>query len=484
MTQPYDNLGDFLTALEETAELLRIGAAVDPRLEVAAITDRVVHRSGDGGPALWFSAVRNSTWPVVTNLLGHRQRICRALGVTSVDHITPQWGDLVRQFLSPTGGASRPATRSVRQAVCQQVIKLGRDVNLWELPALTSWPHEAHSTFTGGLVITPDSETTQPRISRDPLAVIDRQTLLPHWTPDSRIWTAVHAARRAHRQMPVAIAFGGDPRLMLAAESGSWMMGNVGYDFVGLLRQAPLDTVKCRTHDLEVPAEAEVIIEGFINPDAPTITSEPLALESGTLSRDTPSVPILVTAVTHRANPLFPARIVQGFPGEAFILRDAIDRLFLRVMQHCSPGIVDVYRPPAGQGQIVIASIDKQFPYQARTIAGALRGLPGLSRVPIMILVDAEVQVRRNADVWQALGLQVDGLRDVLSQHGPADWEHPANTLSGSGGQLTIDATRKLPGEGGPTDWPRRLASSAETQQLLATRWAEYGLPIHWGTDA
>jgi len=484
LTAPYDSLGDFLTTLEDSAELVRIGAAVDPKWEVAAVTDRVVQRSGDGGPALWFSAVRNSTWPVITNLLGHRQRLCRALGVTSVDHITPQWGESLRQFVLQTSSANRVSTKTIRQAVCQQVIKLGRDVNLWELPALTNWPQEAHSSLTGGLIVTPGAETSRPLLGTGTLSVMDRQTLLPHWTPDAREWSAIRAAQRANRQVPVAMVFGGDPRLMLAAECGSWFQQGVGYDFVGLLRQAPLETVKCRTHDLEVPADAEVIIEGLINPDAPSTPGDPVALKTGTLSHETQTLPILVTAITQRANPIFPARIVRGFPGEDAVLRDAVDRLFFRLMQGCSPGIVDVYRPPAGQGQIVIASIEKQFPYQARTVASALRGLPGLSRVPMVIVVDAEVPLRRVTDVWQALGLQIDGPRDVFCQRGPADWEHPANAIPGNGGQFTIDATRKLPAEGGPADWPQRLEFAEETRNLLTSRWNEYGLPVHWGTES
>ncbi|MBI1349012.1 hypothetical protein GC163_22300 [bacterium] len=481
---PYDCLGNFLTALEDTAELMRVGAAVDLKLEVAAITDRVVQRSGDGGPALWFSAARNSAWPVVTNLLGHRQRICRALGVTAFEHLTTQWGEDIRRFVTHTNNTPRTPTKLIRQAVCQQVIKLGRDVNLWDLPALTSWPQEVQRCLTGGLIVTPAATDSRPLLSRGTLAVVDRQTLLPHWTPDAREWQALRAAQRANRQLPVAIVFGGDPRLILAAESGSWLMGNVGYDFVSVLRQTPLETVKCRTHDLEVPAEAEVIIEGLINPDAVLTPCDAVALPTGTLSRETPSVPLVVTAITHRANPVFPARVVQGSPGEDAQIREAVDQLFLRTMQACSPGIVDVFRPAAGHGQMVIASIDKQYPYQSRTIAGALRGLPGLSRTAMLILVDADINLRREANVWRAIALHTDSLRDVTCQPGPAEWEHPANALPGCGGQLTIDATRKLPGEQGPDIWPNPLAIAVETQQLLTTRWAEYGLPIHWGTES
>lgn len=477
---PYDSLVDFLTVLEDTSEVLRIGAAVDPKWEVAAITDRVVQRSGDGGPALWFSAVRNTTWPVVTNLLGHPQRICRALGLNAWDHISSEFGDAVYQY-HVLRAASRTATKPVRQAVCQQVIKLGRDVNLWELPTLTSWPGENHGSFSGGIIVTPTADDSRFRISRDTLAVTDRQTLLPHWTPQDIVWDEIRRARQSQRQFPVAIVFGADPRLTLAAESGYWFAEGVGYDFAALLQQGPLETVKCRTHDLQVPAEAEVVIEGLINPDAVSTPCEPVGLSNGVLSREMSTIPIMVTAVTHRANPIFPARIIQGHPSEDSLIRLAVDQLFQQVLRRAAPGIVDVFRPPTGLGKVVLVSFSKRYPYQARTIASALRGLTGLSRVPWMILVDADVNIRREDEVWRALALQVDASRDLLAQRGPADWQHPSNQVPGSGSQLTIDATRKFPAEGGPDHWPARLECQAETHTLLASRWSEYGLPVQWG---
>jgi len=482
---PYDTLGDFLTPLQDTGEVVRITATVDPALELAAITDRVAKRSGDGGPVLLFSSVRNAHWPVVTNVLGHPRRLCRALGVESLEQIATRFVDIADE-LAPRWSMNQPAVtkfaaKAIRQAACQQVVKLGRDVNLWELPALRSWPDEQNPAFTGCVVVTPDVNTGRSTLSLAPLQLVDRHRLLPYWTSIDAPLQAALAARQAQRQLPIALAFGGDPLLTIAAEAGRWMNRSAGYDTVGQLRRAALEVVKCRSHDLEVPADAEVIIEGFIDADTPWEAITPLGLSTGHYAEETDVPPIQVTAITHRANPLFPAVVLNAPPSEEGWRREGVDRLFLPLVKGLSSAIVDYTRPSWSCGNTVVVGIRKQSPLEARTVCHALWSCPGLRLARWIIVVDEDVTLRREGDVWGALVRNVDPQRDFFQGDGPAHPDDHATSQRGIGGRIAIDATRKTADEGFPRAWPAALRSSQETTQKLSERWSEFGLPERWG---
>ncbi|MDX1968928.1 MAG: UbiD family decarboxylase [Planctomycetaceae bacterium] len=485
---PYDTLGDFLTALQDTGEVVRIAATVDPALELSAITDRVAKRSGDGGPVLFFASVRNAHWPVVTNVLGHPRRLCRALGVESLDQIATRFVDiadeLAPRWSTTHAAASKLSSKAIRQAACQQVVKLGRDVNLWELPALRNWPGEQNPAFTGGVVVTPDVPSGRPALSLAPLQLVDRHRLLPYWTSVDAPLQAALAARQAQRQLPIALAFGGDPLLTIAAEAGRWLNRSAGYGAVGQLRRSALEVVKCRSHDLEVPADAEVIIEGFIDPDTPWERIGSLGLSTGHYAEETAVPPIQVTAITHRANPLFPAVVPNAAPSEEAWRREGLDRLFLPLVKGLAPAIIDYARPAGACGNTVFVAIHKQSPLEARTVCHALWSCPGLRFARWIIVVDEDVPLRREGDVWGAVARNVDPLRDCFQADGPAHPDDYATSQRGIGGRIAVDATRKNADEGFPRTWPMALRSSQETMQKMTERWGEFGLPERWGVGS
>jgi 4-hydroxy-3-polyprenylbenzoate decarboxylase len=485
---PYDSLGDFLSALHDAGDLVRITAAVDSGEELGAIVDRMVRSSPRGAPGLLFTSVRNSHVPVVANVLGHPQRLARALGAESLAaaqarltaSLKPErpgsWWDALR--LAPQlGDRSSWTPRSVKQGLCQQVVKLGRDVNLYELPTPRHWPQESHPTLTAGLLITAAAD--QPtRIARHPVHVVDRQRLLPYWLPQHPVSALVQQSRAEQRQMPVALVFGGDPSLLIAAEAADWLGLPDGYLWPGLLRGRAFDLVKCRTHGLEVPADAEMVIEGFVDPDAAWEPMGGVALSTGHVAEAIDVPPIHVTAITHRASPILPTIMPGRPPHEDAWLRHAVDRLFLPAVQALAPEIVDCVRPWSGfTRHTVFVSIRKQQPYQARKVMHALWGSPAFQSCKMIVVVDAAVDVQREVDVWSAVAAHVDPVRDMIILTGAADADDHATAIRGAGGKWGVDATCKLPAEGAGRPWPPALAWTTESQRALAQRWVELGLP-------
>jgi 4-hydroxy-3-polyprenylbenzoate decarboxylase len=489
---PYACLGDFLNALQDSGELVRITAAVDAVLELAAITEQVSKSAPDGGPAILFSNVRSGGWPVVTNLLGNPRRLARALGVQSLDGATilgqngaatnssGGWWN-VFAWGSANGTESRFVPKVIRQAPCQQVVKLGRDVNLWELPVPRHWPIEPNPSFTAGIVVTPGT-ADDVTLSRTPIQLIDRQRLLPHCPENTPIIQQVRAAMAERRQFPVAIVLGGDPLLTVATAATAWTGLPSGYQWPGMLRGEPLSVAKCRTHDLLVPAEAEIVLEGFVDPDAVWESLTGLALSTGHVVEEALVPVIQITAVTHRAGPVLPS-IVPGPPAnEETWLRHAVDRLFLPAIRRLAPEIVEFHRPVSGaRQQLAFVSVRKARPQTARSVMHAIWGCPALRDVKTIVVVDDTIDPANEAAVWNAATLNVDPRRDVILADGPTSPDDHAVVIRGVSGKLGIDATAKRPDEGHPRGWPTSLQFSEELRKQLAGRWSELGLPAEWG---
>lgn len=487
---PHDSLGDVLSALHDAGDLVRITAPVDSGEELGAIVDRVVQSSPNGGPALLFTSVRNSQIPVVANVLGHPRRLSRALGAESLHaagarlaaSLQPErpgnWWEALRLVpqLAERGGW---LPKIIKQGLCQQVVKLGRDVNLYELPTPRHWPQETSPTLTAGLMITAATSARPWQLTRHAVQVVDRQRLLPYWLPQHSVSSLAQEFRTDQRQLPVALVFGGDPGLLIAAEATNWPGLPAGYLWPGLLRGRSTDVVKCRTHDLEVPADAELVIEGFVDPDAAWEPIGGLALSTGHAADPIEVPPIQVTAITHRASPVLPTIMPGRPPHEEAWLRYAVDRLFLPAVQGIAPEIVDCVRPWSGFARhAVFASIRKQQPHQARKVMHALWGSPAFQTCKMIVVVDADVDVQQEARVWSAVAAHVDPVRDAISFTGAADPDDHATSVRGVGGKWGIDATRKLPAEGAARLWPNELQWSNDALQKLRARWSELGLPL------
>lgn len=483
---PHEFLSDFVARLQDAGDLVRIAAPVETGLELAAITDRVLKGSGpDGGPALLFEKPRDSSVPVVTNLLGSRKRLCLALGVESLDQI----GDKLNRLLQPesgnwlevlklapsTSGLAKFAPRVIKTAVCQQVVKLGRDVNLWDLPIPRCWPSEANPVITAGLTVT-KGEAGSYSVSRFPIQVISQQQLAPHWHRHHAGYDQWQAAIREKRQFPIAMALGGDPTSLLATGLPSAFPDALL--FGGFLRGTSVDLVKARSIDLEVPAASEIVLEGYIDYAGSLVDTPSVSCASGQYQPGEPLPVIQVTAVTHRANPLLPVIVPATPPSEESWISLALERLCLPIAKSMIPELVEIHQPFAGAGRnLLFVSIHKSHPLQARQVLNALWGSRLLGLNKMIVVVDADVKVQCDSAVWFAVGSHVNPATDLVSCDGPVSMDDQTTLHRGVGRKVGIDATRKFPQELHGRMSANSLAVSDEIQKRLQDRWSELGLP-------
>jgi 4-hydroxy-3-polyprenylbenzoate decarboxylase len=482
----YDQLSAFLQELSDARDLARIAEEVSPDGDIAALTTRVRQERGDG-PALVFERVAGSSIPVVTNLLGSYARVCRALGTDSLDAVADRlsetaqpkpargWFDQLRNLprFREIGGLP---PRVVRMAPCQQVVRLGRDIRMDEFPVPRLWPADETRLITAGQVCVKHPHTGERYTELVPVEVRDQTSLRILWTP----FQAGHAVWREHvrlgSQMPVAVVLGGDPVLQFTAscpvppQSEAWL-------FAGFLRGEALDIIPGRTVDLEVPAAAEIVFEGFVDPvEAPEMC--------GRGSRGTGFVgepfacPVLrLGAVTSRTNPVFPVLVPGPPPSEDFWLHKAAERVCLPILRMFVPELVDYSFPHGGQGRnLCFVSLAKTHPGQARKAVGALWGHPLLMHTKFLVVVDADVDVQRAEEVWFAAGAHAHVPRDVILSEGPADWFDHATPTRGLAGKLALDATRKLPEEHrGDVPWPTLLGETPELAERVDRLWRGAG---------
>lgn len=482
---PHEFLSDFLSRLQDAGELVRISAPVDAGLEVAAITDRVC-KSPDGGPALFFEKPRNSSIPIVTNLLGSRRRLCLALGMDSLDQFSEKLNRLQQpdsggwmealKLVPSMAGLAKFAPRVIKTAVCQQVVKLGRDVNLWDLPIPRCWPDEANPVITAGQVVTQDPVTGARSIARFPVQVTGQQQLVPHWHrhhPGFQHW---QSAIRERRQFPIAVALGGDP-LNLLMTSAPLVSPADALLLGGFLRGTGLDLVKARSVELEVPAASEFVIEGYIDYAAPLIDAPSIAGSCGHYQPVERLPTIQVTAITHRANPLLPVIVPGAPPSEESWIALAIERLSLVIAKATIPEIVDIHQPFAGAARhLLFVSIRKEHPFHARQVLNALWGSRLLGLNKMIVVVDADINVQCADAVWFAVGSHAGPGRDLIVSDGPMHMDDHTTEHRGIGQKLGIDATRKHPEEGHHRPCPLPLSMPAEMLTQLQQRWTEFGI--------
>lgn len=479
----YTTLAEFVEQLETDGQLARVTAEVDAELEITEITRRIAEKSR---AAVLFELVAGSRLSVVTNLLGSNDRICRALGVETLEEIvhrvgallapSPQggWLDALRRL--PQSSASPVASpKMAKNGPCQQVVKLGGDVRLGELPALRCWPGETARTITAGAFFSRDPETHIRNVGLYPLTILDDQRLLVVWEPHQGGAAHLDKYRRDGRQMPVAVTLGGHPAYTLMAATPA----PAGLDeclLGSLYRDKPLELVACRSQELEVPVDAELVIEGFIDP---TAAQEPVGEIAGPLGyyRRPGVAPVIqVTAITHRVNPILPAIISGPPPHELSVIRAATQRFLLPIVKLIVPELVDMAWPSYGGAQdVLFVSIHKTYAQQARRVASALWGLSWLMTSRYLVVVDEDVDVHDDQQVWRQVAANADPACDVFTRQGPTDgWDHAAPSAY-AGNQLGIDATDKLPLER-PRGWPQRVVMSGDVRERVGSRLAELGI--------
>ncbi len=480
---PYNSLADFLEELAAHGELARVSAEVDPALEIAEITRRVACAAG---PALLFDRVRGQTFAVVTNLLGTKARACRALGLASLDDIAERTETLIQEHtpqnwfdrLKMTGdeaGAHKFRAKTLKSGACQQVVRLGRDVDLAGLPLLTQWPGETGPAITAGRLITQDRGSEARGVTICTLQAIDANRLAildDGHSGFARHWDHHLTARE---KMPAAAVLGGDPAGMIAASIE--LPDEVdAYHMAGLLRGRGVELVRCRTHALEVPAEADFVFEGYLDPDSAPALVESAAVGGSHYRVVRPAAVLQVTAITHRSHPIFPAWIDSGPAGETGVLFETRQRMLLPTLRFAAPDIVDLHLPAyGGPHRFAFLSLRKRYPFHARQIASAVWGSAVLKFTKFLVLVDAHVNVHDVPRVLAEMGANVAPERDVFFHDGPAHGSDHANGFAPLGRHVAIDATAKVAGEQSG-NWPAPLDAGEEIRQSVDRRWAEYQL--------
>ncbi len=483
----YGGFREFLTVLERAGELKRITVPVDPELEITEITDRVVKA---GGPALLFENPKGHSVPIAINTLATRKRISMAFGVGDIDEIACEIEKLVKlpgnmppglmgkaallPGLARIGRHTAPR-RISGGAPCQEVVRLGADASLDDLPILKCWPLDGGRFITLPLVFTKEARTGKRNVGMYRMQVYDKQTAGMHWQRH-KVGSRHHAEYEAQgRDIPVAVALGGDPVLTYAATAP--LPDEIDeMVFAGFIRKKPVDLVKCKTVDIEVPAEAEFIIEGVV-PANERRREGPFGDHTGfyTLEDDYPVMK--VTAITHRRNPVYPTTIVGRPPMEDAWLGKATERLFLPLVRLFVPEVVDYNLPPeACFHNLCIVSIKKRYPGHAQKVMHALWGLGQMMFSKVIIVVDEWVDVQNLSEVLWLATNNIDPERDITFVKGPIDVLDHASRAMGFGSKMGIDATKKLPEEGFTRPWPPVIEMSPEVKRRVDTLWHELGL--------
>ena len=487
-----DNISQFLSAIDRAGELARISEPVRAHLELCEIADRVM-KLRRGGPALYFENVildngQRSEYPVVINLFGSMSRMSLALGVEDLDDV----GQRITEMLDlkvPEGllgklsmlprllelGKFPPRVRSGKPA-SQEVVVKGDDVDLGKLPIITCWPEDGGPYITLPMVISKDPMRGIRNVGMYRVQVLGPRTLAMHWQRHkvgAAHWREI--AEKGER-MDVAIAIGADPASVYSA-SAPLPPTIDEFLFAGFLRKAPVSLTKGVTVDLEVPSEAEFVIEGYIDPGEPLVVEGPFGDHTGFYSEADLYPQVHVTALTMRRSPTYATTIVGRPPMEDYYLGHATERIFLPLLKLTIPEIVDYHMPAEGIfHNLVFVSIDKQYPGQAYKVMNAMWGQGLMSLAKVIVVLDKDVNVRNEKEAWWVALNHIDPERDVRFSMGPIDvLDHSSRSFT-YGSKMGIDATRKWPEEGFTRNWPKVIEMDPATKQRVDAMWLKLGL--------
>jgi len=478
----YQNLHEFVRLLEERRLLRRISSEVDPILEVSEIADRVTKQ---GGPALLFEKVKGSSLPLLINAFGTLERMCLALEVRSLDEIAARIAKLLKpdvpmglleklQALAKLREFSEALPLLVRTAPCQEVV-LHNSPSLSFLPVIQCWPKDAGRYITFPMVITKDPETGARNVGCYRMQVFDESTTAMHWQLHKDGTAHYQKYKAMGKRMEVAVALGADPATMYAA-TAPLPHGMDEFVLAGFLRKKPLELVKCRTVDLEVPAHAEIVLEGYVEPGE-LRTEGPFGDHTGFYSLEDKFPVFHVSCITHRKNPIYPTIIVGKPVQEDDFLGKASERIFLPFIRMIVPEIVDLHLPFEGAfHNCAIVSIKKSYPGQAKKVMQAIWGLGQLMFSKIVIVVPDSVDVQNLKEVAWRVFNSIDPKRDIIFSEGPVDELDVASCYAYYGTKMGIDATNKGAEEGMKRPWPDEIMMSPEIKMLVDKRWKEYGL--------
>ena len=490
-----NNLRDFIKHLEKVGDLVRITAPVSRDLEVTEIADRVMKGPASQNKALIFENVEGFDVPVAINLFGSDSRMAAALGVDDLEELNHRLAKLV-DFRLPQGlgpmidrasdffGVLRSiglGPSIARNGPCQDVV-ITDNPSLSSLPVLKCWPGDGGRFITLMQVITRDPASRARNVGMYRLQVLDDQRLIVHWQRhkggaehERRAREAAAAGTGETGRIPAAIVLGGDPASIWCASAP--LPPNIDeYLLAGWLRGKPVEFVRCVSQPLEVPAQAEFVIEGYVDPNdhAP---EGPFGDHTGYYTPVEPFPIFHVTAITHRRNPIYPTTIVGIPPVEDVYMGRATERLFLPLLRIFMPEIVDYHMPPEGVfHNLVIVKIKKRYPGHARKVMFGVWGLGLLMLAKGILVVDEWVDVHNMSQVaWQALG-NVDWSKDVVITEGAVDHLDHASYRHSFGGKIGVDATAKGPDEGYTRGWPEVISMSDDIKKRVDEKWKDLGL--------
>jgi len=485
----YADLRDFIGRLEGLGELKRVAAEVSPRLEMTEICDRVLRQ---GGPAILFERPAGHSMPVLANLFGTVRRVCLAMGAENTAALR-ELGRLLAYLREPDPPQGlRDAweklpllkqvlnmqPKAVSSAPCQELVREGKDVDLSRLPVQTCWPDDAGPLITWGLTV-----TRGPAKPRQNLGIYRQQVIAPN-----RIimrWLAHRGGALDYRDhviahpgvpFPVAVALGADPATMLGAVTP--VPDTLGeYQFAGLLRGARTEVVKCLGSDLQVPAGAEIVLEGVIEPGDVALEG-PHGDHTGYYNEAEKFPVLTVKRITSRSAPIYHSTYTGKPPDEPAMLGVALNELFVPLLQKQFPEIADFYLPPEGCSyRLAVVSMKKQYPGHAkRVMFGVWSYLRQFMYTKFIVVVDDDVDARDWKEVVWAISTRVDPARDTLiAENTPIDYLDFASPVAGLGSKMGIDATHKWPGETA-RHWGRPITMDTAVKQRVDALWKELKL--------
>ncbi|MBL8084619.1 MAG: UbiD family decarboxylase [Candidatus Obscuribacter sp.] len=516
----YTDLRDFIDVLSRQGELMRITTEVSADLELAEITDRV-SKLKEGNKALLFTNVKGYDMPVLINAFGSHRRMCLSLEVDNLDSIA----DRIRSFIKPKVPesfmeklsflpmlmevAKFPPKVTGGHAPCQEVVITDPNSPMLDkLPILKCWPEDGGPFITMGAIITKDPRHGNRNVGMYRLQKFDNVTTGMHWhkhhdgarnfeesrrqsmattmeaepsgavqppePPNYGTFFDKEAYEKPGNRLEVAVVLGADPAVTYSATAP--LPPEIDeLIFAGFLRQSPVRLTRCKTIDLEVPANAEIVIEGYV--DQSDLRREgPFGDHTGFYSLAGLFPVFHVTAVTHRKDPIYQTTIVGKPPQEDCFLGKATERIFMPMVQMLVPEIVDMNLPWEGVfHNCVIVAIDKRFPGHAKKVMSALWGLGQLMFTKFAVIVDKEVNVHDLSEVALHVFGNTDPRRDMMFADGPLDILDHASPLMGYGSKVGIDATKKWASEGFTRDWPAPIVMSKEVREHVSKQWSKYG---------
>lgn len=485
----FRDLREFIRELEKRGELIRVRVPVDPDLEITEIADRVSKAPAAQNKAILFESVKGSNMPVLINAFGSASRMALALNVENLEQLNHDLAKTIDLKLPQGMGAAFQRGRDlfgvlqsvglgpkiVKTAPVQEVV-ITDQPSLAKLPILKCWPLDGGQYITLMQVITRDPVTNVRNVGLYRLQVKDDQTLMMHWQRHKGGAEHERVAQENRKpRIPCAIVLGGDPASMWCASAP--LPPNIDeYLLAGYLRGKPVEFVKCVSQPIEAPANAEIVIEGYVDPNEQEMEG-PFGDHTGFYTPADRFPVFHVTAITHRADAIYPTTIVGKPPMEDYWMGKATERLFLPLLRLFLGEVVDYNMPAEGVfHNLVIVSIKKRFPGHPQKVMFGIWGLGLMMLTKAIVVVDENVNVHDlNEVAWRVLG-NVDWKRDVTVVEGAVDQLDHSALRDSFGGKIGIDATAKGPMDGHPRGWPTEIEMDQAIKALVDQRWKEYGL--------